>query len=308
MQTYLEITRPIAITDAVLFESNIPETDHPEWLSGSTYGLGARVIVRSARTIYESVQAGNTGRNPATERTWWLEVGSMNRWRAFDAKLGVPVASVIVGLEGVVRYTLRPTTRITALALINVAGANTAIVEIRDAGGVLLMRREYSMRPVMQASSWWHWFFGQRRPVTQVFENDLPLMPSGSTVMVELRGTTALTVGEIVIGQSLRYGFGAEHGASIGIRDFSRKESNAFGDVQVVRRAFAKTARISMLMTDAEVDSMQTHLAAIRATPCLWRAAGAGEALQLYGFYKNFEITFSYPGYAMCELEIEGLT
>lgn len=38
------IITPMAVTDAELTASNIPEDDHPVWAEGATYALGDRVI------------------------------------------------------------------------------------------------------------------------------------------------------------------------------------------------------------------------------------------------------------------------
>lgn len=84
----MNIIEPVRITPAMLISSNVPEDDHPDWDAGTTYGNGDRVI-RSHR-IFESVQGGNTGHNPAADDVgeWWVEVSATNRWRAFDLEIG----------------------------------------------------------------------------------------------------------------------------------------------------------------------------------------------------------------------------
>jgi len=41
----MKIIRPLAITDAVLISSNVPENDYPPYAPGTTYALGTRVVV-----------------------------------------------------------------------------------------------------------------------------------------------------------------------------------------------------------------------------------------------------------------------
>ena len=65
---------PIAVTDAVLTDTNVHETAPAIYAGGTTYGLGdfAHVVNGIALDIYESLQAANTGKNPVTETDWWV--------------------------------------------------------------------------------------------------------------------------------------------------------------------------------------------------------------------------------------------
>ena len=59
------VVRPTPINDANFVSSNVPENDFPEFASGTTYALGARVIVTTGyHRIYESLVASNTGNFP----------------------------------------------------------------------------------------------------------------------------------------------------------------------------------------------------------------------------------------------------
>ncbi len=80
---------PYVVSDANFVSSNIPETDYPVWSAATTYAVGARVIVLSTHSIYESVQASNLNNNPVVdsalaEPEWWVRVGATNRWKPFD--------------------------------------------------------------------------------------------------------------------------------------------------------------------------------------------------------------------------------
>jgi len=86
--------RPTIITDAMLYGSDVPETDYDEYAAGTTYAAGNTVIVTDSgvHKIYESLQGSNTGHYPpdnlSGESPYWLEVEATNRWRIFDAKVG----------------------------------------------------------------------------------------------------------------------------------------------------------------------------------------------------------------------------
>ncbi len=300
----LSVVQPVQITPAMLITTNVPEADHPVWAAGATYELGARVIW--ANRIYESLQANNVGRDPATSPTWWIDAGATNRWRVFDRIVNTQTTAP-AGPTPTISYTIRPSRAVSALAVLNVAGCTSLQIRMVDPvhGTVYDKTTSFALQSVTQ--SWWAWFFGQKRRPEQHIALDLPAYPAAD-IIVTLVGNADLAVGVILLGPQQRYGLGVRHGARLGIQDYSRKETNQFGDAILVRRAFARRANFGMLIESGEVDSMQSFLARVRAVPCLWIGSNSIEATVVYGFYKNFEILISYPSHADCEIEIEGLT
>lgn len=305
--TAMSIVQPVAVTPAMLIATNIAETDHPAWLADTTYTLGQRVIVLSNSRVYESLQNSNLGQNPLTARTWWIEVGPTNRWRSFDQSITTQTVAAGTGATSIT-YTLRPSQAVTAFAALNVTNATSMRVRMQDpVHGIVYDRTaDFASQPLQPG--WWHWFFGQRAHPTQHIFTDLPGTYHGADLLIEFAGGTGLAVGTILFGSQMRFGIGMQHGARVGIQDYSRKETNLFGDVILVRRAFARRANFDLFINNAEIDSLTNFLASIRAQPCLWIGAEKYESTVLYGFYKNFDVLIAYPEHGECSLEIEGLT
>lgn len=302
----LSITQPVTVTDAMLISTDIPENDYPAWAVGTTYTSGQRVILTSTHKVYESLQNANVGKSPITEPTWWIEVGPTNRWKCFDTSNSTQTVSVGTSPPKI-SYTLRTGQAITSFAVLNVANATSLRVRLVDPvyGAVYDKTVDFSALPL--ASSWWAWFFGQKRRPTQHVALDLPAYPNADLI-VEFSGGAGLAVGVIMFGQQQRYGLGIRYGARVGIQDYSRKETNEFGDTDLVVRAFAKRANFDLFIDKEEVDPLQNYLSSVRAVPCLWVGTNDYESTVVFGFYKNFDILISYPDHADCELEIEGLT
>jgi hypothetical protein len=164
-----------------------------------------------------------------------------------------------------------------------------------------------SLSPLPASPDWWSFFYGVRSKPTQDVRLDLPSY-ADCVIEFELFGGENLSIGTLLLGQLRAFGLGIQYGARVGIQDYSRKETNDFGDVVLIKRSFARRANFDMLLRKDEVDSLQAFLSDIRATPCLWVAAKDYEATTIYGFYKNFDILISYPEHSDCSLEIEGLT
>lgn len=313
-QNALVIVPPIPITDTILIasgsppETNVPENDYPVWSNDSpapTYAAGDRVILLSTHKIYESLQNGNTNRNPLTQPLWWIEVGPTNRWAVFDNSVSTQTKQATN-----ITYTLEPGVAINSIAVLNITDATELNITVRSpsAGSPgIVYSDSIDLAIFSPIPDWYNFFFGIKQRPTQHIALDLPGY-SDAIFTIELIGGADLAVGVISIGQQQRFGRGIKLGARVGIQDYSRKETNEFGDVVLVQRAFAKRANFDLLIDKIEVDTLQNYLSSIRATPALWIGSTAYEATTVFGFYKNFEILISYPGHADCELEIEGLT
>jgi hypothetical protein len=309
----LIIVEPFLVTDTVMVTSgsppatNVPENDYPTWSAGTTYAAADRVILISTHKVYESLLSGNVGNDPTvfSSPSYWIEVGPTNRWAAFDTSVSTSTAQA-----NNITYTLAPGTAITSLSLLNIRNAtelNITVVSPSTGSPGIVYEKTVNLSSLPIAPDWWSWFYGQKRAQTQSILTDLPSY-SDSVITIELDGGVDLSVGVILIGQQLSFGRGIKYGARVGIQDYSRKETNNFGDTILVQRAFAKRANFNLFIDAAEVDVLQNALTEIRATPCLWIGSSSFESTTVFGFYKNFDILINYPEFADCELEIEGLT
>jgi hypothetical protein len=308
----IKIVEPLNITDSILDVSgsppltNVPENDHPEWSAGTTYAAGDRVILTSTHRIYESLLGSNTGNDPTviSSPIYWIEVGPTNRWAVFDNSVSTSTVQA-----NNITYTLEPSSAVNLLAILNINNGTEVTVTVNSPSQspTEVYSKTIDIGGVPALAGWWSWFFGTRVPATQTIFDDIPPYTDG-VFTVEILGGSDLSVGVIMMGQQQLFGLGIKYGARVGIQDYSRKETNEFGETILVRRAFAKRANVDLFLTKSEVDPLQRELSRIRATPCLWILSNDYESTTLFGFYKNFEILISYPEHADCELEIEGLT
>ena len=111
-----------------------------------------------------------------------------------------------------------------------------------------------------------------------------------------------------MLGQASPLGLGVNLGAGVGIQDYSRKETNDYGDAVLIQRAYAKRANFDMTLERMDVDTTVQLLASLRATPCLWIGSSQYSSTIIFGFFKDFSVTISYPMHSDCSLSIEGLT
>lgn len=297
----MRIIAPITVTDSVLVSSSVPETDHPAWSSSTTYAAGQKVIRTTTHRIYEALDS-TTGDVPESSPTKWLDIGPTNRWGMFDQRVGTATTatdSIVVELStgGV----------IPAVALLE-TNAKEVTVAVSSPGEGTVYSRTTELQAPPTDSSWWHYFFEPFYRRDSATYEDLPSY-AGTTVTVTISGASgeAVSCGVCVIGELYQFHESVVHGAEIGIQDYSRKETDDFGRVAVVERAWAKRARWTVFVQSSAVDRVQRALAALRAKPAVYIGADRFDSMRLYGFYKDFRVVIDYPGYAECSLELEGL-
>ena len=300
MSQILKVIKAVTVTDAILTATSVPEADHSTWLVGSTYALAARVILN--HKIYESVQAGNIGKAPATEPLWWVEVSATNRWKLFDLS---STTQTLIGAADF--YTLTPGQAVNAVSLVNISGVLTVRIRLTDPSfGVLYDKTAY-LTDSPSESSWYAWFFERRTQQTLFTASDLPSYPN-AVLRIDMTSSGAAFVGALVFGTQRTIGIGVQSGVRLGLQDYSRKERNDYGDTVLIQRAYAKRATVNMLLTNAELDNTYSLLVELRAIPCLWIISDNFSSLSLFGFFSNFDISIAYAQYSDVSIDIESLT
>lgn len=298
--TPLKIVKPQTVTDAVLIATDVPESSHPVWNAGTSYALGARVHLVSTHKVYESAIAGNINNNPASTAQW-IEVGPTNRWAVFDTSNSTSTAKSTSFF-----YRLQPSGAFNAVAILGLVGAQTMRVRIihPTLGGIF--DRTVGLTGLPEQAGWWEWFFAPRTGPTLSVLTDLPGLP-GCELRVDVTGATNLAAGVLLFGTAKEIGLLVQQGARLGIQDYSRKETNEFGDLVLVQRAFAKRATFDLPIKSEFLDEAISYLTSIRATPVLF-IAPRYESAVIYGFYKEFDVNIAYSAVSECSLQVEGLT
>lgn len=306
----MKIIRPQPVTDAILLSSTVPENDYAAWSSATTYGLGAYVIKTSTHRVYKSLQAGNLNHDPAAEAdplnpVWWLNYSATNRWMMFDKVVGQQTSQA-----NTFTVTLKTTTRVDSVAVLNVSASTVRIKMTDDYSGVVY-DKTYAATNAKQTNGWYAYYF--YTPITEFTRKkdliilDLPPY-SSATLEVTLTDTgNTVKCGEFIYGLSVDIG-GTQYGARAGIQDYSVKTVDTFGNYSVLQRAFAKRGNYTVEVDNAKLNDTFTLLASVRSAPTLYVGSDLYEPTMIYGFYKDFDVDISYPKLSLCSLEIEGLT
>lgn len=302
MSDALSVVEPVTITDASLTSSTVPETDHAAWSAVTTYAVADRVIVLATHKIYESLLAGNLNRDPVTDLAAWLEIGYTNRWKCLDTS-----NSTQTSISTTASYVVALSTTITTIAVLNLTAVTSVRVRLNDPTFGSVYDTTIYASNIIPSSGWYEFLLGTRTTTAVVIFNDIPLYPA-ATVTVDFVGQANMAFGVLLFGRATTIGQSVNLGASVSIRDFSRKEQNDFGDTVLVKRAYAKKASFSLRLLSSDVDSVVEFLSSIRSTPCLWIGSTLYNSTVIFGIYEDFDVVISYSTESVCSLNLLGLT
>ncbi|WP_426808034.1 hypothetical protein ABOC32_16800 [Pseudomonas sp. WOUb67] len=280
--------------------TNVPEADHPVWLSTKSYAVGDVVMLEHRN--YEALVA-NTNKNPAgvgADPPNWLDLGPTNRWRMFDDKIGTQTTN-----PESIELTIAPGRAVDSLAFFGLDAASIYVRVVDPYQGIVY---ESSVSPVSTdgINDWYDYFF---TPV-EVNEDFVLLgVPAGSYGSIEINiakpGGTA-RVGALILGKAAVLGE-ALYGTSVGITDYSRKDRDDFGNVVIVERGYSKRAEFDVIVQTSQVSQVQRLLSKYRAKPLVWIGEASYQSTILYGYYKEFNLVISGPTASDCSISVEGL-
>ena len=305
----MDIIRPVTVDNTILVSSNVTEDDYAEWASGTTYADGDRVIViGDTHKVYESLVNSNTGNDPTTDDgSNWLELGATNRWKAFDQKISDQVENT-----DSIEYTFNDTSSyITAVAFFGLSGTelNVTLTDNTVGGEGEVYNTTVSLIDNRDVEDWYTYFFEEIIYKTEEQFLDLPpYLDADLDVTITADTGETAKVGQIVFGFLVDIGL-TTYGTNISIEDFSRKETDAFGNFIIVERPFSKLADYDVRFRTGTARKVQETLAQYRATPIVYIGSDdVAYGTTVYGFYRRFDLTLETPSYSLAAIEVEGLT
>jgi len=231
----------------------------------------------------------------------WLDAGYINPLRMIDGKLdSKTTANFHLSIE------VSPLGLTNAIALLNIEAATVRVTAESAADGAVYDSGDVSMIDNSNVMSWYDFFWQPYDRKADITFTDLPAY-SDMTISVYVENNELDTsVGELVVGQLYRIG-DAQYGTSVGIVDYSRKETDDFGNYVIIERRFTKKAEYDVKINPTAVSSVQRTLANYRVTPVVWIGDEEMQETIVYGYYKSFDITLASMAWADATITVEGL-
>ena len=283
--------------------SNVPETDYLEWVSGTTYNTGDRVIRASTHKVYEDVIGGVSNVAPESDANRWSVVGSTNRWRAFDSSLGQSVAQ-----SGTITYSLTVNEKSRAVVMVGLSATDLRVV-VKDGAGTVKADQSRNIVDTSGVADWEQYFtYETDYDPDQVFMG-LPIYV-GYTVEITIdAGGGVAEVGEILIGRDVTLGK-IGNGARSGFTDYSARNVDEFGNLTLIRRASARKAEWPLIFDTAANRRIQRELENARGTICYFHPGDemANFYLGVLGLADEFFPELSAGGTTFATLSLTGVS
>jgi hypothetical protein len=298
----MKVIKPVTVTSAMILASNATEA-YAAWSSGTTYAKDAKVDYGTH--YYNSLVNSNLNNIPdVVGSTFWEFIGPDNKHAMFDGQISTETTKATSPLIVTIGAGI-----VNSIALLGLTGKTVSVV-MRDGGASPPV---YSRTIDLEGSiilDWYMYFFEPFEQLSEVVLTDLPPY-SGGQITMTLSSGSAVAIGELLVGTVYALGENSlEQGATIGIIDYSRKDTDAdTGLTTFVQRAYSKRMSGQFLIENGSISGVQKILSSVRAVPSVYIGSEDEDysALIVYGFYRDFSIDIAYPTHSFCRIEVEGL-
>lgn len=296
------IIKPVTVTASNLTATNVAETDYPAWTAG-TYTLGTRRIYD--HKIWEVIASSTTDRpdvGAAAPAPTWLFVSATNRYKMFDISVGSGTTN-----SSAIDVTITPGSVCNSVVLFDVDGSSAQLT-VRNSGGTIVYDETRSLADFSAITGYYNYFFS---PITETGASevaflDIPNYSGASFQLVIDAGAGTASCGEMIIGQQTALAV-TNFGTSVGIKDYSVKNIDDFGNITIVQRAYSKRADYDVTLETSDVSAFTRFLASVRTTPVVYIGDENRSETIVLGYYRDFSIVLSGPSISECSLSVEGL-
>lgn len=298
----MKVIKPITVTPAMILASNAVEA-YAAWSAATTYSKDQ--IVDYGENYWISLVNTNLNNIPsAPGSTFWAYVSPDNKHAMFDGQVSTATTST-----SPLAVTIAPGI-VNSVALVDLVGSSVTISMTDNGASPPVYTKTVDLDGSI-VFDWYTYFFEPFVQLAEVVLTDLPPYAAGQITMTLTSGGN-VAIGEFLVGTVYELGEeGMEQGASVGIIDYSRKDTdNDTGLTTFVRRAYSKRMSGQFLLNNGQLNAVQRILADIRAVPSVFIGSEAADysPLIVYGFYRDFSIDIAYPTKSFCRIEVEGLT
>lgn len=296
----MKMILPIDVDDTVLTASNITETDHAAWVSGTNYAVGARVIRPALHQIFEDLVGGVSSTAPENDSARWAVVGSTNRFRAWDRQIGQRATQA-----GSITYTLTLPSKCTAVAFFGLSGGDVR-VQVSD-GAETYYDETQDLVDTSEIVDFLTYVTWEPEYVERAVFVDVPGY-AGNTLTITINaGTGEAGVGEIAVGTLYELGtIGTE--TELGFEGLSTISEDVYGNTSIVPRGTRDIATFQFAIPVGREEAVRRALrrASDRA------AVFFGESLidrgvLIYGTSSNYRPPLAAAGITKATLEVRGL-
>ena len=298
----MKVIKPIPITrDKVLSSTAVEQ--YATWNSAATYAKGDKCVYGDK--IYESLLDGNVNKTPDTNPNSWLDIGANNKMSMFDIQVNTQTTATET-----LTVVFKPGSAFNAVSFLNLVG-NTITVIVKDSptGSVVYTETIELDNSSSNVIDWYTYFFEDFDFRTEVVFRNIPPYANGVIeVTISANVGAPVAIGTCSVGTMIDLG-DTQYGLNYGIRDYSIKETDEFGNTKFIQRAFSKRMSPTLMVENTRLNYIGKTLENLRATPTVYIAVDDPKygGTVVFGFLKDWNIEINYPNHSMISMEVDGL-
>lgn len=326
---------PIKVTDASLLSTNATnDAGIPLWEVGQTIAVGdeRRYEATNIHWIVVAVQAHTTSLANAptglNNDPFWQYKFDTNPWRMFDqsstsftsmASFFIPAIwndlyfwsdqlnwdDDLLFNEAKIDTSIVCSGAINAVALTGLS-SNEVTIEHRDLNGTLIYQRTENLNDNNGVVDAFTYFFQPLMRKSTLVVKDLPLAYLSTVRLIIKNNAGNAECANVIVGKLEKSGF-TEYGMKIGIRDYSVKETDDFGNTILTVRKFKATMTLTTRIKKEQSAALRNKFNALRAKPVFYIGDESDSSSQIYGYYQDsYNLATYFSDYQM-NFEIEEL-
>lgn len=250
--------------------------------------------------IYKCVNDNIKTQNPAKDIKNFVDMGAINKYRFMDKYINTQSSD-----ENDSEIILKVDKFVSSIAFFNINAANVKVEGI-DINGVIKFSKKLNLT-YKKSRSWWEYFFGK-----WYFKSDavIEFEPFVGNIKITLKkNKIGSALGHVILGNNYFVG-DTIYSPKVGILDYSKINANEWGDKELIKGKNAKYADISIAVKNEMIDEVRRELSDIAGTLALFigdeRSYGY-DSLNIFGFYKDFNIIIDDGQYSICQISVEGI-
>lgn len=298
----MKVIRPVQITPDKILSSTATEI-YSAWSLSTLYNKGDKVVY--GNKIYESLIDSNTNKQPDTSPTDWLDLGANNKTAMFDIQVNTQTTATTS-----LTVVFQPGSSFNTVAFLNLVG-NSISISVKDSpsGSVIYTETVNLSNSSLNVVDWYTYFFEGFDILSETVFQGIPPYRNAVIEMTISAGTGAMVaVGACVVGTIVELG-GTQYGLNYGIRDYSIKSTDEFGNTRFIQRAFSKRMSPTLMVDNERLNLVGKILENLRAVPTVYIAVDNPKynGTLVFGFLKDWNIEINYPNHSMISMEVDGL-
>lgn len=166
--------------------------------------------------------------------------------------------------------------------------------------------QEFDLSDGSFVTSYRAYFFDPLRYKADLIVQDLPLASDSQVRVIASMPGEPAAIGMMAFGLVETLGV-TLIGVSNGIRDYSRKEFDDWGNATFVERGFARIASMQVKIDPDQYDAVYNRLAELRATPTIWIGTAQFAGFWIHGISREFRNDIPVYRAPVLNLELEGI-